>query len=233
MKKLISSSLMIAFILSVMVIVTPTMTNGQGAGLVSSVLSRMEKNRESLKTLRAGISVVKYNSQLGVEDKYAGVVIYMPGAGRQASVRIDWTSPRREVLAVSNNQYTILRPAQGIAYRGDARRMGDNKAGGLLEMMNMSRRQLESRFQPLKDVREETLWGGVGTIHLTLVPKGNAGYKYAEVWIDSAGMPVQTKIVEKNDDSTTMRLTGLEKNQKIDQGVFDIKLDSNIKVVKS
>jgi hypothetical protein len=25
-------------------------------------------------------------------------------------------------------------------------------------------------------------------------------YKYAEIWVDSAGMPVQTKIVEKNDD---------------------------------
>jgi outer membrane lipoprotein-sorting protein len=235
MKRLISSGLVLTFILSALVIVSPTTTNGQGAGLVSSVLSRMEKNRQSLKSLRAGISVVKYNSQLGVEDKYNGVVIYMPGVGRQASVRIDWTSPRREVLAVNNNKYTIFRPALKVAYTGDARKMpGDNnKAGGLLEMMNMSRGQLEARFQPVKDVREETLWGGVGTIHLTLVPKGNAGYKYAEVWIDSAGMPVQTKIVEKNDDSTTMRLTGLEKNQKINQSDFDVKLDPNVKIVKS
>jgi len=235
MKRLISSGLVLTFIFSAFVLVSPTTTNGQGAGLVSSVLSRMEKNRQSLKTLRAGISVVKYNSQLGVEDKYNGVVIYMPGMGRQASVRIDWTSPRREVLAVNNNKYTIFRPALKVAYTGDARKMpGDNnKAGGLLEMMNMSRGQLEARFQPVKDVREETLWGGVGTIHLTLVPKGNAGYKYAEVWIDSAGMPVQTKIVEKNDDSTTMRLTGLEKNQKINQSDFDVKLDPNVKIVKS
>jgi outer membrane lipoprotein-sorting protein len=233
MKRLISAGLMVAFILSVLV-TTPTTTNGQGAGLVSSVLSRMEKNRQSLKTLRAGISVVKYNSQLGVEDKYSGVVLYMPGAGRQASVRIDWSSPRREVLTVNNNKYTIFRPALKVAYTGDSRRMGkENKAGGLMEMMNMSRQQLEARFQPVKDVREETLWGGVGTIHLTLVPKGNAGYKYAEVWIDGAGMPVQTKIVEKNDDATTMRLTGLEKNQKIDPSEFDIKLDSSVKIVKS
>jgi outer membrane lipoprotein-sorting protein len=77
------------------------------------------------------------------------------------------------------------------------------------------------------------LWGGVSTIHLTLVPKGNSGYKWAEVWIDNAGMPVQTKIVEKNDDSTTMRLTALEKNQKISQSDFDIKLDSGVKIVKS
>ena len=46
MKRLMASGLMVAFILSALVIVTPT-TNGQGAGLVSSVLSRMEKNRAS------------------------------------------------------------------------------------------------------------------------------------------------------------------------------------------
>ena len=91
----------------------------------------------------------------------------------------------------------------------------------------------EARFQPVKDVREETLWGGVSTIHLTLVPKGKASYKYAEVWIDGSGMPVQTKIVEHNDDSTTMRLTSLEKNPRINSGDFDIKYDSNVKVVKS
>jgi outer membrane lipoprotein-sorting protein len=235
MKRLIPTGLLAAFIISAMVFVFPATTNGQGAGLVSSVLNRMEKNRATLKSLRAGISMVKYNSQLGVEDKYNGVVIYMPTGARQAAVRIDWTSPRRETLAVNNNKYTIFRPTLKIAYTGDSRRMSgkEGKANGLLEMMNMSRQQLEARFQPVKDVREETLWGGVSTIHLTLVPKGNAGYKYAEVWIDNGGMPVQTKIVEKNDDSTTVRLTGLEKNQKISASEFDIKLDSDVKIVKS
>ncbi|HET6978088.1 MAG TPA: outer membrane lipoprotein carrier protein LolA [Pyrinomonadaceae bacterium] len=233
MKRLISSGLMLAFILSTFVIVTPTTTNGQGAGLVSSVLNRLEKNRQSLKSLRAGISVSKVNSQLGYEDKYQGVVIYLPGEGRQASVRIDWTSPRKEILAVKDNKYTIYRPNQKLAYVGAANGIKERSAGGLMEMMSMSRGQLEARFQPVKDVREETLWGGVSTIHLTLVPKGSAGYKYAEVWIDAGGMPVQTKIVEKNDDSTTMRLTGLEKNQNINKSDFDIKLDSSVKIVKS
>jgi outer membrane lipoprotein-sorting protein len=232
MKRFISAGLLVAFITSAL-FVFPATSKGQGAGLVSSVLNRLEKNRETLKSLRAGISMVKYNSQLGVEDKYSGVVLYMPTAGRQAAVRIDWSSPRREVLAVNNNKYVIFRPALNVAYTGDSRRINRDKTGGLMEMMNMSRQQLEARFQPVKDVREETLWGGVSTIHLTLVPKGNAGYKYAEVWIDNGGMPVQTKIVEKNDDSTTVRLTGLEKNQKIDQKQFDIKLDSNVKIVKS
>src|ERR1043165_1239901 len=137
MKKLISSGLMLAFILSTLVLVTPTTTKGQGAGLVSSVLSRLEKNRQSLRSLRAGISMVKYNSQLGVEDKYNGVVLYLPGAGRQASVRIDWSSPRREVMSVKDSKYIIFRPALRVAYTGDSRRVGREKPGGLMEMMNM------------------------------------------------------------------------------------------------
>jgi outer membrane lipoprotein-sorting protein len=73
----------------------------------------------------------------------------------------------------------------------------------------------------------------VSTIHLTLVPKGNASFKYAEIWVDSAGMPVQTKIVEKNGDATTMRLMNLERNAKIASDVFSLKLDSNVKIVKA
>ncbi len=174
MKRFVPLGLITIFILSALIVVFPSTTNGQGAGLVSSVLNRMEKNRQSLRTLRAGISMEKYNSQLRDSDRYHGVVLYM----------------------------------------------------------YMSRQQLESRFQPLQDVREESLWGDVSTIHLTLVPKGNASYKYAEIWIDSSGMPVQTKIVEKNDDATTMRLTGLEKNVKISADEFNIKLDPNVKIVK-
>ncbi|HEY3580463.1 MAG TPA: hypothetical protein VGK82_07960, partial [Pyrinomonadaceae bacterium] len=66
MKRLIPVGLVAAFIISAFVFVFPATSNGQGAGLVSSVMNRMEKNRQTLKTLRAGISMVKYNSQLGV-----------------------------------------------------------------------------------------------------------------------------------------------------------------------
>ena len=211
---------------------SPKPANGQSAGLVSSVLNRMERNRQSLKSLRSGISMEKYNSQLRDSDKFTGVVSYVPTAGREASVRIEWRSPQHEILTVSNGKFVLFRPRLNMAYVGSSKSK-NNKAGGVLEMIYMSRQQLEARFQPLQDVREETLWGGVSTIHLTLVPKGNASFKYAEIWVDSTGMPVQTKVVEKNDDSTTMRLTGLEKNARISSDDFSQKLDSNVRIVKS
>ncbi|HSE32227.1 MAG TPA: outer membrane lipoprotein carrier protein LolA [Pyrinomonadaceae bacterium] len=231
MKRFIPLSVMALLMLVSLTIVSPTNAKAQGAGLVSSVLARMEKNRQTLKTLRAGLSMQKYNSQIGEADNFQGVVIYVPGSGRQASVRIDWSKPRREIIAVQNGKYTIYRPTLGTVYTGSSNKAP--KAGGMLEMMYMSRQQLEARFQPVKDVREETLWGGVSTIHLTLVPKGNANFKYAEIWIDANGMPVQTKVVEKNDDSTTMRLTSLEKNIKINSDEFNIKYEGDVKVVKS
>jgi outer membrane lipoprotein-sorting protein len=203
----------------------------QSAGLVSSVLNRMERNRQSLKSLRAGISMEKYNAQLRDAEKYNGTVAYLPSSGREAAVRIEWRSPQHEILAVINGKYTLFRPRLNMAYVGNSK-SNRNKAGGILELMYMSRQQLETRFQPVQDVREETLWGGTSTIHLTLVPKGNASFKYAEIWVDSSGMPVQTKIVEKNDDATTMRLTGMEKNAKIPGDEFNLKLDANVRIVK-
>ncbi|PWT91343.1 MAG: hypothetical protein C5B55_08285 [Blastocatellia bacterium] len=231
MKRFIPLGLMAVFILSALVMISPTSAKGQGAGLVSSVLNRMEKNRQSLKTLRANISMEKYNSQLRDSDRYNGVVLYMPGAGRSASVRIEWKSPQHEIIAVKNGQYQLFRPRLNVVYTGNSN-SNRNKAGGMLEMMYMSRQQLEARFQPLQDVREETLGGDVSTIHLTLVPKGNVGYKYAEVWIDSSGMPVQTKVVEKNDDTTTMRLTNMERNTTLSSKDFGIELPADVKVVK-
>jgi outer membrane lipoprotein-sorting protein len=231
MKRLVPPGLLLAVLLGALIVSFPKASSGQSAGLVSSVLNRMERNRQSLRSLKASISMEKYNAQLRDKENYSGWVLYMPSSGRDASVRIEWQRPQHEILAVSNGQYTLFRPRLNMAYKGSSKST-KNKAGGVLDMMYMTRQQLEARFQPLQDVREETLWGGISTIHLTLVPKGNASFKYAEIWVDSSGMPVQTKIVEKNDDATTMRLSGMERNLKISAEEFGIKLDSNVKIVK-
>ena len=232
MKRLIPQFILFA-ILAVAFTVSSPAVNGQSAGLVSSVLNRMERNRQSLKSLKASLSMEKYNAQLRDKENYSGWVLYVPASSRDASVRIEWQSPQREILAVSKGEYTLFRPRLNQAIRGKSGSVkGKAGAGGVLAMMYMSKQELEARFQPVQDVREETLWGGVSTIHLTLVPKGNLSFKYAEIWVDSSGMPVQTKIVEKNDDATTMRLSGMERNLKISPDEFDIKLDSNVKIVK-
>jgi outer membrane lipoprotein-sorting protein len=233
MKKLVSPFILLAVLVVALIVSAPNGANGQSAGLVSAVLNRMERNRQSLKSLKASVSMEKYNAQLRDKENYSGFVLYMPASGRDASVRIEWQKPQHEILAVSKGEYTLFRPRLNQAIRGKSGSVkGKAGASSVLDMMYMTKQQLEAKFQPVQDVREETLWGGVSTIHLTLVPKGNSSFKYAEIWVDSAGMPVQTKIVEKNDDATTMRLSGLERNLRISGEDFNLKLDSNVKIVK-
>ena len=45
-------------------------------------------------------------------------------------------------------------------------------------------------------------------------------------------MPVQTKMVEKNDDSTTVRLTNVERNPSIPMDQFKLNLGSGVKIIK-
>lgn len=233
MKRLVPLGLLLVMLAGASIVSSPRTTNGQSAGLVSSVLNRMERNRQSLRSLKASLSMEKYNAQLRDKDTYTGWVLYAPASGRNASVRIEWQRPQHEILAVKDGKFQLYRPRLNTVIVGKSGSVGGKGgAGTVLDMMYMSRQQLETKFQPLQDVREETLWGNVSTIHLTLVPKGTAGYKYAEIWVDSSGMPVQTKIVEKNDDATTMRLSAMERNAKISSDEFDLKLDSNVKVIK-
>ncbi len=232
MKRFATLGLAVAMLLAFVAVSAPIQVNAQNAGLISSILNRMERNRRDMKSLRADISMVKYDSRVRDEDKYQGKVMYMPAAGRNAYVRIDWQSPQRETLAVADGQYTLFRPRLNMAYVGKTGSQR-SKAGGMLDFLNMSSQQVKARFEPLQDLYEETLWGGVGTTHIKLVPKGGASYKYAEIWVDGNGMPVQTKVVEKNDDATTVRLMNVEKNASLSTDQFKLKLDGKVKIVKS
>ncbi|HKQ53001.1 MAG TPA: outer-membrane lipoprotein carrier protein LolA [Pyrinomonadaceae bacterium] len=229
MKKLVPLGLVMAMLLAAVAVSSPTEVKAQGPGFVSSLLSRMERNRQSLKSLRASVDMVKYNVQTRDEDKYKGVVLYVPAVGKNAYVRVDWSFPQRETLAVADGQFTLFRPRLNMAYKGKAG-TGRGKSSAAFEFMNMSRAQLSSRYN-LEYMGEETLWGGVATTHVKLVPKGGASFKWAEAWIDAGGMPVQTKVIERNDDSTTVRLTNMQRNAGISLDEFTLKLDSKVKIV--
>jgi outer membrane lipoprotein-sorting protein len=235
MKKLAPLGLVVALLVGAIAVTSPTSVNAQGAGLVSSLLNNMERNRRSLTSLRANLSMEKYNAQIRDTDKYSGKVVYKPAAGRSAYVRVDWQKPLGEILAVADGQYMLYKSRINTVYVGSAKpRSGpSSKMNSALDFLNMSRQQLVARFEPLQEIYEETLWGGVRTTHIKLVPKGGASYKYAEVWVDGNGMPIQTKVVEKNDDATTVRLTDVERNAGVSLDEFRLQLGADVKKIKS
>jgi len=233
MKRYLTLGLAVALTAIFVLSSTPRSTaSAQSAGLVSSIFSKMERNRRDLRSMRAGISMEKYNAQLRDSDKRTGKVIYMPGTGRNSYVRVDWQRPSQETLAVADGQYTLLNQRLKMAYVGDAN-SNRNKVSGVLGFgLSVTKAQLASAYETPQNVYEETLWGGVQTTHMKLVPKGGARFSYAEVWVDAGGMPVQTKVVEKNGDSTTVRLMDVQRNVNIAKSEFKLDLGSDIKKVR-
>lgn len=210
----------------------PPPAGAQVPGLVSSIINRMDKNRRDMHSLRSGVWMQKYNAQTRDEDNYVGEVQYVPGAGREVNVRIDWHKPN-EILAVADGKYTLLKPRLKMAYVGNTNSNRAKVSGVLGFGLNVSKAQLTANFEPPQLLGEGTLEdGGPHVMWLKLVPKGGAGYKYAEVWVDDSGMPLQTRVVERNGDMTTVRLRNPQKNARISPDTFKLQLGSDIKIVK-
>src|SRR6476619_6318187 len=97
MKKLVPPTL-VALMLAALVAI-PLPTAKAQAGLVSSILTRMERQKQNLRSLSADISMEKYNSQLRDSDKYYGTIKYIPAGSKAASLlRLEWNKPQHEIL---------------------------------------------------------------------------------------------------------------------------------------
>lgn len=208
-------------------------TNAKAQNVIPEILKRMEEHRSLLKTLRADVTMDKYNPQLDVHDTMRGNVIYLPGkTEREMYIRINWMKPVEEQLAVIKGEYTLFRPRlkQAITGKVDSAKNSAG-AGNALSFMSMSKDQLKANYN-VKYMGEETVGGGAKTWHLELTPKAANKYKSAEIWVDGNGMPVQAKVVESNNDSTSVLLTNLQKNQTINAKVFAIDLPKGTTKIK-
>src|SRR5687768_17721771 len=144
--------------------VAATDAAAQGSGVIREILKRMDDNNKSLTSLKGSIKMNKFNAQLGENDLTEGDLSYLPGRSeRQIYVRIDWTKPVVEHLAIANGQYVLYRPRtkQAIVGKVDSAK-GNSKSGGALAFMTMSKAQLSANYD-VKYAGEETVNSGVNT----------------------------------------------------------------------
>jgi outer membrane lipoprotein-sorting protein len=230
MKKILRLSVM-AMALIVMAFAA-TEIKAQG-NIPNEVLKRMEVHRQSLTSLKANVKMAKFNAQLGETDITEGTTMYRPVKDSDALVRIDWMRPVQETLSVVNKQYVLYRPRLKQAIIGKADDNNKNvKSSNALAFMSMSREQLRANYN-VQYLGQENVEGNVPTWRLKLTPKTASNYQYAEIWVDGNGMPVQAKVVESNNDSTTVLLSNLQKNISMNASLFKINLPKDTKIVRA
>ncbi|MEJ7847998.1 MAG: outer membrane lipoprotein carrier protein LolA [Pyrinomonadaceae bacterium] len=210
-----------------------SVTETKAQGILNVILKRMDDHNKSLGSLRSEVTMVKVNTQLKETDTSVGTIIYRPRPGKDALLRIDWRKPSAQSLAVVDKKYIIFKPDVPQAFVGTVdQAKGDAKVGGALSFMSMSKNQLKQNYDVVY-LNEGTLSNGTKTVHLQLTPKTRQSYKNAEIWVDANGMPVQSKVIEHNGDTTTVLLSKLEKNIPIAGDNFKIKLPKGLKPVKA
>ena len=200
----------------------PSQTQAQD--IIRQILNRMDANNKSLKSLKSKVQMANTDAGLGETDLKEGELHYLPGRSEnQVYVRINWSKPREEQLAVANGKYVLYRPAlkQAITGTVDNVKNKNSKAGGVLAFMGMTKAQMSENYD-IKYLGDETVKSGQNTFHLLLTPKKPTSYKSADLWVDSNGMPIQAKIVEKNNDSTTILLSDIQRNATVNANVFKI-----------
>ena len=209
-----------------------TVAEVKAQNILNEILKRMDEHQKALSSLKANVMMDKYNSQLDEHDIYEGTTMYLPAKGRDALVRIDWIKPEQSILSVVNKQYVLYRPRLKQAITGTVDSAQKNtKASGPMEFLKMSKEQLRANYTVVY-LGQEQVSGGIPTWRLELTPKTAKGYKLAELSVDGNGMPIQAKITENNNDSTTVLLSGLQKNVTINASDFKVNLPKDTKIIK-
>jgi outer membrane lipoprotein-sorting protein len=202
------------------------------AAQTTEILKRMDEHYKALKSLQANVTREVTNSQLGETDKMAGTISLLPGKGRSFSLRLDWTQPKNEIISVVNGQYVAYIPGIKRAYTGSSESKNLNEKGGnALKIMSMSKEEIKANYD-VEYLGQENISGGVPTWHLKLTPKAKSNYKFAELWVDGNGMPLQGKITQLNDNTDSVLLTGLKKNTSIKAAIFKVSLPKGTEIVK-
>jgi outer membrane lipoprotein-sorting protein len=208
-------------------------TETKAQGTLNDILKTMDAHNKALTSLKASVTMEKFNAQLDETDTTTGTTMYLPKtAKREMYARIDWEKPVVENIAVIGNKYTLYRPRLNQVIEGTTEKSKNNATvGGALAFMSMSKNQLKANYN-VRYLGQESVSGSVSTWHLELTPKTKTTYKLAELWVDGNGMPVQAKVIENNNDSTTVFLSKLQKNVDIPGNVFAINYPKSAKLIK-
>jgi outer membrane lipoprotein-sorting protein len=215
---------------------TVSVTESKAQNVLGEILRRMDANNKALQSLTAAVTMVKYNPQLNVSDTTTGTTSYLPKTkltGNKRYIRIDWTQPVQEQIAVIEDSYELYRPRLNQVIVGKTSGAKNNASvGGALGFMSMSKEQLKANYDVVF-IGEEEIKGGIKTWHLQLTPKTAQSYKMADLWVDGDGMPRQAKVTEQNNDTTEVLLSNIQKNGTIQTKIFKLSYPGNVKKIKA
>lgn len=197
--------------------------------ILPGILNKMEKAHLDLRSLKAEIVQQKTNAQIGVTDTEYGVMLYKPGAGK-GKLRIDYTRPSKDTIAVVGENVTFYQPRINQAFKGVISKLAKGKGYGQLVGLDGSLKSLAVNYN-IEFLRDESI-NGLPTTVLHLTPKSGGQFAAIDLWVNQQNsLPVQWKMIERNKDYTIITLKNMQLNANIADTAFAVNIPGGTKVV--
>lgn len=201
--------------------------------IAASVLERVSKAFQHMRSLRASLSQQKIYGQLGISDPIERGVLYIKRKkNRDIQVRIEIIEPARRVITVRDNKFVLFQPTINQAIEGRLHRglVTGNPSVGFLTYFFGGFSRLTDDYEVMT-LGDEILQGQ-RTTHLRLTPmRAEKGlYRQIDLWVDHRlWMPTQQKLVEMNQDVTLLRLSDVQVNINLSDSIFAQRLPRHVK----
>src|SRR5262245_36732849 len=131
------------------ILFTASAGEASAQGILREILKRMDAHNKALVSLKGTIKMAKTDATLGETDLYEGEVSYLPGGGSKQNIalRVDWSKPMVEQLAVYGGTYKLYRPKANRMIQGKVdSAKGSAKTGNALAFMTMSKTELSANY---------------------------------------------------------------------------------------
>ncbi len=206
--------------------------------ILTGILNKMRKANQDLKSLKAEIIQEKTNTQIGVTDTTQGQLVYKPGPGNSnRKLRIDYTKPSQDILAVDGDSFIYYQPRIKQAVKGITSKVSKGKQDGLAQILSaVLSGSLESASGEYESslIKSDEMINGIMTSMMRAIPKSNKQFTKIDIWISQqTWIPVRFSATERNGDVTVFTFKNMQLNAEVPNNMFNLKLPSGTEILKN
>jgi outer membrane lipoprotein-sorting protein len=201
--------------------------------VLDAALARLDQASLNFKGMTADIRKVSHTDVVNVDDVYSGTIIFRRFKPHDTRIRIDFTSPKRQIVTIGGGRAQNFEPKTN-----DAQEIELGKYKGLVDQLMLL--GFGSNSAQLRSAYTVTLGGadsinGEKVTRIVLVPKDAevlAQVKRCEVWISDKGWTVQQKLYQSGGDYVLSTYTAIKWNPLIADKDVKLELPKGVKFGK-
>ena len=201
----------------------PARTNGK----LDEVLANMERAARTINTIEADMFQEKRDMQIGgAPEQYAGRIYFSHGKACD-KVRINYTKPAGQVVAVLCEEIDLYQPRiKQMIVTSRKAQAAKNQEFSFIATPYKSVPELKSQYNIVYVGDEQ------GNAKLDLTPKSQSSVQKLTLWVDQTSwLPIKYRVIEKNNVATTFTLNNLTKNRNLSVD-FKVKVAPGTKILR-